>query len=699
MVKKNFLKKRIFSAVTAFVMTASTVPVLASVIYANTTSTPAYAEGEYTIPDLNIESKGIPDLDSFKFVSDMTLGINLGNTFDAIDDDGYVSNELDIESAWVGVKTTKEMIDAMKKAGFNTLRLPVSWHNHVDEDFNISEAWLNRVQEVVDYAVANDMYIILNIHHDNEKEYMYPDSEHFDNSLKYVSSIWTQLSEKFKNYDEHLIFEALNEPRLKGHTTYEWWFNTSAPECQDAQDCINKFNQKFVDIVRASGGNNANRYLMVPAYCATTDAATSNLFKMPEDTVENKLILSVHAYTPYNFALQAPSDSGSTDSFDINGAGANEINSLMDKLYLNFVSKNIPVVIGEFGARNKNENTQARIDYAAYYIAAARARGITCCWWDNHCFDTNAGEAFGILDRKDCTWEYAGIAEGLVKYSGNENDVVIPPSDNGNENDGERVQGLVSSTAEGTAITFGEAMGSTVELDIEIAEGCNYANGALCFSTVLDGVNYWSACMFEATASGKVIVDLSNPSMIQDCDNLDENGDPTPVEDEAIKQAIIENIMAQESTVAQYWYAADSSGKTLSPASDYIEITGACIVKSSEGETDPTETTTTTTTEDTTTTETTTTTVTGSDVEGSLLGDANCDGERTIADVVAVSAYVSNATKNSLSELGIANADVVGNNDGLSANDAFAIQQFVTGVIDSFGSESSDDVVEVLARQ
>lgn len=699
MASKKYLKRKVFSAVTALVMTVSSAPVLASVIYSNTAATTAYAEGEYTIPDLNIESKGIPDLDSFKFVSDMTLGINLGNTFDATDDDGYVSNELDIESAWVGVKTTKEMIDAMKNAGFNTLRLPVSWHNHVDEDFNISEAWLNRVQEVVDYAVANDMYIILNIHHDNEEEFMYPDSAHFDNSLKYVSSIWTQLSEKFKDYDEHLIFEALNEPRLKGHT-YEWWFNTSAPECQDAQDCINKFNQKFVDIVRASGGNNANRYLMVPAYCATTDAAASNFFKMPEDTVENKLILSIHAYTPYNFALQAPSDSGSTDSFDINGAGANEINSLMDKLYLNFVSKNIPVVIGEFGARNKNENTQARIDYAAYYIAAARARGITCCWWDNHCFDTNAGEAFGILDRKDCTWEYAGIAEGLVKYSGNENDVVIPPSSGGDENEGERVQGIVSSTAEGTAITFGEAMGSTVELDIEIAEGCNYANGALCFSTVLDGINYWSACQFEATASGKVIVDLSNPTMIQDCDNLDENGDPTPVEDEDIKKAIIENIMAQESTIAQYWYAADSSWETLSPASDYIEITNAYIVKSSE--TDPTEPTDPTDptepTDPTNPTETTEPTEPSSD-DDKLLGDANCDGIVAVADAVAVAACVSNSTQNALTEQGKINADVHMTGNDLNASDALMIQQYATGIIDSLEDGSSEDIVEVLARQ
>ena len=97
----------------------------------------------------------------------MTLGWNLGNTFDATDDDGYCKNDLDIESSWCGVKTTKEMIDAVKAAGFKTLRLPVSWHNHIDDEYQINEAWLNRVQEVMDYAIDNDMYVILNIHHDN----------------------------------------------------------------------------------------------------------------------------------------------------------------------------------------------------------------------------------------------------------------------------------------------------------------------------------------------------------------------------------------------------------------------------------------------------------------------------------------------------------------------------------------------------
>ena len=144
------IKKRIFSFLTAAAMTVSSVPFLASVIYSNTASTQAYAEGEFSIPELNIESRNVPDLESFKFAADMKLGWNLGNTLDAIDDDGYNSNKLDIEGSWCSVKTTKEMIDSIKKSGFQTIRIPVSWHNHIDENNNIDKEWLDRVQEVVD---------------------------------------------------------------------------------------------------------------------------------------------------------------------------------------------------------------------------------------------------------------------------------------------------------------------------------------------------------------------------------------------------------------------------------------------------------------------------------------------------------------------------------------------------------------------
>lgn len=374
-------------------------------------------EAAYRIPEVNISAFDVPDTEAFRFVRDMKIGWNLGNTFDACNDNG-LKNEMDFETYWCGVATTGDMINDIKEAGFNSVRVPVSWHNHIDENYQISEAWLDRVQLVVDYIYGNGMYVILNIHHDNSESFLYPDSAHLEQSIKYVTAIWEQLSRRFADYDEHLIFECMNEPRLVG-SQYEWWINAGAEECMDAISCINEINQAFVNTVRAGGGNNLNRYLMVPGYDASPDGALNNGFVLPTDAdgVEEKLIVSVHAYTPYNFALQADGESGSKSEFDSDSAASvADIKSFMDKLYKKFISNGIPVIIGEFGARDKGKNIQDRVDFATYYIAAARARGISCFWWDNNAFTGN-GENFGIYDRRRGSFPYPEIVAGLMKYA------------------------------------------------------------------------------------------------------------------------------------------------------------------------------------------------------------------------------------------------------------------------------------------
>lgn len=375
-------------------------------------------ESQFKIPELSIEPYDIPDTEALAFTADMKIGWNLGNTFDAYTD-GNLENELDSETLWVSTATTKEMIDNIKAAGFNTMRLPVTWHTHlVDDAYTISPVWLDRVQEVMDYAIDNEMYVILNIHHDNNENYMFPDSEHLAQSKEYIAAIWTQLAARFADYDEHLIFEGMNEPRLVG-STYEWWISNSSEECQDAIACINELNQTFVDTVRAGGGNNESRYLMVPGYDASLDGATNSGFVLPTDPVDNNnhIIVSVHAYTPYGFALQAEGEDGSTSHFDATQDNSTrDIVTLMDKLYNRYISQGIPVIIGEFGARNKDLNTQDRVDYASYYIAAARARGITCIWWDNNAFTGN-GENFGLYYRLGNYFIFEDIVNGMMKYA------------------------------------------------------------------------------------------------------------------------------------------------------------------------------------------------------------------------------------------------------------------------------------------
>lgn len=366
-----------------------------------------------SVPELNVFRRPVSMNEALEFVQKMKIGWNLGNTFDATRD-GYMGNELSIESYWCGVKTTEEMIAAVKGAGFNTLRLPVSWHNHVDGDFNISKVWLDRVQEVVDYAISRGMYVILNTHHDVSKYYYYPDSEHYEVSEKYITRVWAQVAERFIDYDEHLIFESMNEPRLVGHAN-EWSFSASVPECVDSLNCIMRLNQAFVDTVRKTGGNNAERYLMVPSYDASPYSATHDLFSLPTDTADNKIIVSVHAYTPYSFALE---EGGVRDfNYTVGRAQSNDIVYFMNPLYDRYIKNGIPVVIGEFGARDKGGNAQSRVDFASYYVALASARGIACCWWDNNGFTGN-GELFGIFNRRELKWPYPEIVEGMMKYAG-----------------------------------------------------------------------------------------------------------------------------------------------------------------------------------------------------------------------------------------------------------------------------------------
>lgn len=381
---------------------------------------------EEMITDVEINSSG--DLagtelnepvmsDAGDFVRNMKIGWNLGNTLDASSDRNK-EDELAYESDWCGIVTTKEMVDAIKDAGFRTMRIPVSWHNHVSQDssYTISEVWMNRVQEVVDYAINNDMYVIINIHHDNSTDYMYPSQEYLEQSKAYVTSIWTQVAERFADYDEHLIMEGLNEPRLVG-TNNEWWLDFNNQQCVEAVQCINELNQVFVDAVRASGGYNKERYLLVPGYAASLQGATNEHFVLPRDIEDNsnKIMVEVHAYIPYHFALEAASESGSTDRWSAdNASDTAEIDGMMDTLYERYVQKGIGVVIDEFGARDKGGNIEARTEFAAYYVEAARKRGITCCWWDNNAF-SGSGENFGIFRRRVCKFLYPELVEGMMK--------------------------------------------------------------------------------------------------------------------------------------------------------------------------------------------------------------------------------------------------------------------------------------------
>ena len=361
----------------------------------------------------NMKAFELPENEALRFSANLKAGWNLGNTFDA-QDAGQGNPSRDYETYWCGARTTRELIHAIKSAGFNVIRIPVSWHNHVTGDrYRIDDAWMNRIREVAQWIVDEDMYFIINIHHDNSKDFLYPDNAHYQQSEEYLTAIWAQISEAFSDFDDHCIFECMNEPRLVG-SNYEWWLNQNAPECKEAVDCINRLNQKFVDTVRAAGGNNATRYLLVPGYCGSPDGVLTALFRMPEDNTDNRIMIEVHAYTPYNYALNKDNPDSSFN-LEKDKEKKSEIATFMNRLYNEYIANGIPVLIDEFGAlQKKTSDLQDRVNFAAYYVASASARGITCVWWDNHAF-TGGGERFGLIDRKIIQWKYPDIALAILE--------------------------------------------------------------------------------------------------------------------------------------------------------------------------------------------------------------------------------------------------------------------------------------------
>ena len=330
-------------------------------------------------------------VDVIELYKDITIGWNLGNSLDAT---GWGAGS---ETSWGNPVTTKALILKVKEAGFDAVRIPTTWYNHVDSDFNIDESWLDRVQEVVDYAYDEGMYVILNSHHENW-------NEPYESNLKAASNkmkkLWTQIANRFEKYGERLIFEGMNEPRWT-NTQYEWNGGNA-----EGWRIVNELNKVFVKAVRATGGNNRYRALMVPTYAASASALDG--FTVPTD---DSIIVSIHAYSPYNFAMNA----NGTTTFDADNADWNNTGELVwlaNKLYDDFISKGVGVIIGECGTVNKN-NLSARLNWAGYFPKVFGEKGIPIFLWDNNAYGSGA-ETFGMLHRNTLTWEYPDYIKKLV---------------------------------------------------------------------------------------------------------------------------------------------------------------------------------------------------------------------------------------------------------------------------------------------
>ena len=329
-------------------------------------------------------------VDPVELCGRITVGWNLGNSLDA------TGSGMSSETSWGNPKTTKELILKVKEAGFDAVRIPTTWYNHLDSDFNISEEWLARVQEVVDYAYDEGMYVILNVHHENWND---PYESTLPDVKKKIKKLWTQIANRFESYGERLIFEGMNEPRWK-NTEFEWNGGNA-----EGRRVVNAYNECFVETVRATGGNNRYRALMIPTYAASSSGLDG--FTVPQD---KSVIVSVHAYSPYNFAMNP---SGTTKFDPNNTSDTQELTWLAGTLYDRFISKGTGVIIGECGAVNKN-NYSDRVNWAGYFPKLFKSKGIPVFLWDNNAYGSG-NETFGQLHRDTLVWEYPEYIKAFVK--------------------------------------------------------------------------------------------------------------------------------------------------------------------------------------------------------------------------------------------------------------------------------------------
>ncbi|MBD9151287.1 MAG: glycoside hydrolase family 5 protein [Lachnospiraceae bacterium] len=361
-----------------------------------------------TITTAEQENAVIDRSETFALLNDMKAGWNLGNTLDA-----HASADLTSETSWGNPKTTPEMIQAIAQEGFHTLRIPVTWSKHVSAgpEYKIDAAWMDRVEEVVKYALDCDMYVILDTHHEPDY-WLKPQSDGLDEVQNELCAIWQQIAERFADYDEHLLFEGMNEPRIKG-SAQEWSGGDA-----DGRAAVNTLNQAFVDTVRAVGGKNETRTLIICPYGNSVTYNTMVELDIPQD---EHIAVAVHLYTPYYFTYEP--EGGSINVW--NGTLKKDIISNMQLVDKELIQKGVPVIITEFGAVHKVfqdadgntvSNQEEVLKWLADYMETANKYGIPCVWWDNGIYNTS-GEQFGLFDRKNLTWFDQDIADAFVKYA------------------------------------------------------------------------------------------------------------------------------------------------------------------------------------------------------------------------------------------------------------------------------------------
>lgn len=326
------------------------------------------------------------DITAYDLIAEMNVGINLGNSLDAVGKD---------ETAWGNPVITKNLIKAYKKAGFNTVRLPVTWDRHIDSNGNPYTSWINRVQEVVDWILEEDLYCIINTHH--EGSWLHTSSGMTLRKHRF-KTLWTAIANRFKNYGDHLLFEGYNEIQKQAG---DW-----SPASEEDYENTNILAQLFVDTVRETGGKNSKRILIVNTYGSIH---TTYGFEIPKDSAKDKLAVEFHSYDPQQFCF--------TWGTQTTWGSKNDLLTIEGycKEFSEFTKNKIPVILGEFGAINKN-NDGERAKYAETVVKTCLKYGIKAIWWDNGIVSSedSSKDTFCLIDRYTYELSKSGIISALV---------------------------------------------------------------------------------------------------------------------------------------------------------------------------------------------------------------------------------------------------------------------------------------------
>lgn len=311
------------------------------------------------------------------------LGWNLGNQMDA-----YI-NEVASETCWGNQKCTQATMDKIKAAGFSSVRIPTTWMGQIGEapEYKIKDQWLNRVAEIVGYAEKAGLIAIVNIHHDGADGAHWlsikdaANSELTNQAIKEkIAAVWSQIAERFKDKGNFLIFESFNEIH-----DGNWGWGSTQSQVPNYCRILNDWNQIFVDAVRATGGNNASRYLGIPGYCANPDFTMQHL-TMPRDAAQNRILVAVHNYDPYDFTLSCKqSEWGHTAAKAYSGSKEADLVAGFKRLKDKYIDNDIAVYFGEMGCSNRNdERGRAFVRYyLEYFCRAARDYSLAPIFWDN----------------------------------------------------------------------------------------------------------------------------------------------------------------------------------------------------------------------------------------------------------------------------------------------------------------------------